>query len=616
MTSLLSVRAANPAPTYASPAAAQPEKSERPDVVSLHQTNSRNFLPWPAYYVIIKGEQEDILLGEPAALAGDRHGLATQRLSPVATVMSSLASLAVPEVAIPLLLAGVVFGVGYGTRKSLVLARRAEIQHQSLKREATELEANEQELLQCSTASDVQRTGQLETNEAVEFMNVAGENRAWLGMTFTGVVPAVGATVAAVGLLTRPVLLGSLSPALAAASPILSYVGAPILATGAAASGAYDVYAYSVLHKIAQGIETMELTPIMGNEAAVQQLLVDRLHMQSSEALYSAVASFGVAAGIPATVFGGPWGMGILVPSIIGTLVISYVRANRTAYEHKLENADKLALDSNHALMNRVDRERQQYYLLKELKNRKRLHYPFAENSPVGFAVRAINAVRIRTQAEAYDNEPSPVATIYELLRGRHCIHTTFHENQKKLAMAELAATNAELDPTRVAELEKRCHEADVQIAALAKDDAWVENEFSGTLTAEVVAFHLARILVMNNVMGPFALRLVNDAEVRPALEAAGVLRITPPDCEVDANALVLALCEDSEIPACERFRLTTRIAEHAEHVLLTEFKRDCQSRTRELLDTLAVRLTHPPIPGKGQSSPCPAIHAFCSQQV
>lgn len=588
-----------PATTHPLPATAAASQadsySDRPDVTQLHRTWHRNLLPGPRHYVIVKTEDHNLLRGEPAVLPGDRNGLATQRFSSLATVFSSLAAVAVvPEAAVPLLLAGAAVGVGFGTRKSVVLARRAAFLDGKLRQEQAEVQALEDQLRQAPTHSATETAGRLETLDAVQEVDKVQHQRALVSLYPGGIVPVIGTVVGATALLSRPALLGGLSAPVAAASPILSFVAAPILAAGAAASASYDIYTWVTLRELEASIEGIAIVPIVGNEAAVQALLEARLAMQIDEAAYSAACGLGLAVGLPATVFGGPWGLGILVPSLIGTLGVSYLRANRTAYEHQLPRLEKIALESTHALINRIDRERQTYLLIKQLKERRRLHYPFGEQSPLGLPLRLINAVRTRVRAQAYEDEPSPLAIIYDLLIGSSRIHATYHENLKTLTVAELAATTADTDPARVAELTQRLLHTDARLAEFAREDAWLAEEFSA-LTPETVAFQLARALVTFNVFPYFAQRLANDDGLHATLEEHGVLEQHGHDWELDANGLVLLLADDGPLSPDARIDMANRLAEHAERVLLTQHKLNCQYRTRELLDVLAMRLMATP---------------------
>ena len=415
---------------------------------------------------------------------------------------------------------------------------------------------------------------------------------------FTGGFSAVGATGIGVGAtLEMPVWA---APAVLAAGSTIIMVAAPfmsIFGLGAAAAEGYEIYKTWPINRELDQL-TRE-TPI-GNEAEVRALLEKRLHAIRTVAGLRMGSLLGLAIGTPLTVFGGIYGLALLLPSVAAIIVAGYVDGRKVGYAPQLAWQDKVAIDGTGALINAVDAAHRDYSLLKKLKGERRLLFPYAQSAPfpVKHVVTAVAWARRKLKGTL--PYPSAEETFYAFLQQQLSYDVmSLQNNQKLLAVDQSKFSQKNPHAARWS------HDAQLQ----DKEMTQKENSFAQRLTtlkleqrllAEAVAqkpsldaglFIMLRYFIMNDLLRPLAEKLIHMGALRAQLTKYRVIEDDGEELHFDANALVTLFVSEGMLPETERPILARKIFETAQSVLFTDAKNRAQARERQLLDYLGAHL-------------------------
>lgn len=392
-----------------------------------------------------------------------------------------------------------------------------------------------------------------------------------------GITTATG--VLGIGLLLSPPLIGSVSASATAASVVLvSFVAAPLVSALGVVMTGYRASQVVRANADASLVDVVLDESVTGYEQHVAALLAQRLHDERLYDSLSGAAYLGVAVGVPLTFFGGPYGLTVLMPSLLMVGVTGSLRRRRLEYVTQLSASDKLAIDSQALIVNEVARADASYCLLKGLKQSKRPRYPYGGDSSLGPVVRSINRLRNALDPDRLDAMPSAAQIIATYAQLHHAQELMFLADKRVALLHD--QTTAAADPARVIEMATR-------IAACEKEMLLLQtsgNELpDGTGTPTEALQHLGAWMQRQGLGTEFSARLGADPSWGTAWET---WFSEPGACPLGSFVELLG-----HEPQANQALLLGRAQEVAEALLLSAAKTRAQFRERELLDYLRARL-------------------------
>jgi hypothetical protein len=546
--------------------------------MTFQRVHYRGGLPWPGHLVAI-GAPPATLRGAPAVLPSRRPGINTQRLAIGAPAVTCIAGLVSPAAAVPLLLGALGLQLGFGLRKSLQQATLAVRDGRKLRASTRKLEGAPAARGSTTLGAGRTRAGAVRLNE---------EHLLRDGVNFgpAGVLPAMASAASAAGVLMKPEMFGALSASAAVASPAVISIAVPAAASFAVLGGAYVAYYLRLNRALSRHAPQISHRRVTGFEPFVQSLYQAHLRDGRVQAAFAFACYMAVAAGAPATLFGGPWGMAVLVPGVLCYALSSYTWARRMGYVSRVSDAEKLALSNRHLLINAIARDQRHYLSIKHFKQTKRLTYPFGLDSPAYPWVRLVNRARRRLHPAAVAREPAAGALLRDYWRAHLAIERTH--------AAAVLAIHAR--PRRAGRLPSeasvaRQRAAVTELARLRREEAHIPAPLT-TETAATMRWAL-RVLVQEDLFPSFAHAVASDATLTAFFSGGGV-HVAGGRWTVDGAAMEATLDRLARANGSPPAAVASHFWQHAERAVVRDRKTAHEHRVRELLDVLALRLHVP----------------------
>jgi hypothetical protein len=573
---------------------------------AFRHTHHKGLLPWHGRFKAQVAEPH-LLRGAPGIIPGGRAGINKQRIVPATAALNALAVLLETAAGAPLLALslGVLLGVGAAgsarhTRLALRLRRR-------LRAERAELRDLLQALARNPHVSRAARRGREASGRALQRLDSENLLRAYVSLFTGGVGSAAMAPISAMTLLLSRPLFGSLSVTAVGISAILGQVatvGLGVISLGVAAA---DLYFVRQIGKWRRKVRAARLEPVLGIEEDIRRVVLERLHTRRVQTGLSAAAYLGIAAGAQVTTFAGPFGLGILLPSVAAAFVLGYTRSRRTAYYHRFDRLETFFLGNIHELISSVWREYTLYESIKVFKGEKKLVYPRSETSIFRRPAAAVAAWRRWRRPERVAALEAAEHTLYRfcclLLRVERV-----HEGHKRRIAAEEASRTT--DPARLRELAQLDGRAAARLQRFAGEraalhDARQRREGFSLFMAQRVE----DLLVDAEVTNDFAQRLIDDDRLRKVLVGRGISHRGKLWC-VDMPRILAAFQDPAAFQAKARAFAIARFLAHAEATVFENLKHYHRDRCRELCDMLTMRLQEKwfsaPAPGRAHGDRAP----------
>ena len=521
-------------------------------------------------------------LGRYRAITGSipehRVWLNTQKGAPFATAFIAVAHATSGWAVVPLLVGGLISSAVFGMRKGI---------HQHISNRRA-LKAAQKDLPALEPPPPTVASPELLRERAAGLAALARLRsqerwRARVALLTIGGLAPLASTMTTLDIFFKPAILGHLVPALAAAAFPLAVATMPVLAGAALLNGVFDLVGVWRMGSLQNRMDTAQLEPWLGVEDGVMEQVRARIRMVRKYGLYSGVASVGVAVGAPITFALGPVGLSVLLPSVLATIWIAYERSNRLDYHNTLNDEQKLALGSSHAVANEVYRAEQHYLALKALKAARRTYYPFGSDSPVGMVPRFYAWARRSARPPERPRWQTARESVLSYWMEHLDIETGFQQRRLTLVQQELARP---LEPGRLGELQEQQMSA---IHKLRQADGMrevVRDIAAGAPDAAEIVDHLHALMEDTGLLHAFASHLLDDKALLAVLDERGfdhAGRRWSVDPEIIEDSLEHHLDADAQTYVLQRYWC------HAEEVLLKRGKRRFRDRMRELLDYLTV---------------------------
>ena len=426
-------------------------------------------------------------------------------------------------------------------------------------------------------------------------LNQANRRLEYVKGTFAGAIAGSGMAIIGAAIICGPEMFGALSATSAAAGAPLLLVGSvlvPVFCAGMVGYEGYRTWRATQVYRHSSVLARHQLT---GTENRALDLLHGRLNRIRNHALANTASYIGLAVGAPLTSFVGPIGLAVLLPGVVGLIFAGYYHSKHLHYSEQLSPEQRLRLGNKHEIANRVVLADEEYRLLKELKAQKRLLYPWAEESPppVRQVVKGINALR-KLSGKHRDYEPAQT-TVHTYLERQADLEVSFYHNQGLALDAawQQAIAGGVADGEVLGTLQTQHEHLDAALRHAQHDAGELQAEAGETLDRATWMFSVCRFLVRKSLFPDVAKAALDDGDLEAALMAAGIAWEDPDEGEVhvDANALVLAMADDSTMPEKEQVWLQQAWARLTEDHLFKLEKTRAKYRRHELLDIMGQRI-------------------------
>lgn len=416
---------------------------------------------------------------------------------------------------------------------------------------------------------------------------------------FTGGFSGVAATTMGTGAIFEMPLWASV-PAMAAVGGTLVMVAAPFMSTfgaGAATQEALEIYkTFPMKAALPQITET---TPV-GNEEAVQELLRKRLNTIRAVSSARCASLLGLAVGAPMTVFGGGFGLFLLMPSVGAMIIAGYVEGKKVTYGPQLTWQDKLSIDGKPALINSIDAAHRDYALIKKLKSEKRWLFPLGVESPQPVKAAIRSFAWVGRKLGGGQDYPTAEETFYVFLGEQLLQDMQSIENTRRMVAYERAQLWQECPNQagwdddawrRATELDEKDAACDANMAELALEQRLLADMLACQPLPDQGVFSLLRYFIRIDLLRPLAEAIVKEHRLKKQLEACDVLQDDGAEIHLDANKLVLLLTTDGPLDPQARLAMARKVFELGQYTLFTTGKNRAHWRERQLLDFLGARL-------------------------
>ena len=491
----------------------------------------------------------------------DNAGVVYLDLDDIATAASGPGgSGGAPAAGALLFAAASVAALWLGTKASIDRIGETTDQLKELKAERAELK----KALEAAGATDISEEALARLHKNIRVQLAENKrNRIYLKAEriFSGYVAGTGASTVAVGTILKMPIYGSAMVTLAGTTAL--YVAAPIISVFATGSALHQAHRFFKSYKLAPKVEKLFEESSDRDTQAVYKLLRDRVNWTRTLSMARGASMVCLAAGAPLSIFGGPYGLGVLIPGIIGSVVAGYIDGKKLGYVPQLSWKEKLGLSSREALIQAIKSAHEEYALLASLKDDQRMRYPIGREAPyfIKYAIRGI--ARVHRKVAEYKGPRADQVFVDYL--------------SKHIELGE-AYIQTCMDPQLLP-----------MLAELRDEKAILEKSRESMLPDEIM-FCLLRHLIRDQLFSYFAEAVIKDRKLRKRLLKIGVISKSGAEYHVDANKLVLMLTNHQHLQP-ETAKLATKLFNKAQNVLFTIAKDKAHFMERQLLDFLAFQV-------------------------
>jgi hypothetical protein len=425
-------------------------------------------------------------------------------------------------------------------------------------------------------------------------------SRAHVSRTFMGGFGGLGATLVGCSILANEQMLGALAGGLAAAASPLMFAATPVTTVFGAGLAGWEAYRFvrsvQVQRKVSTGLAA---TPV-GTERLARRLLKKRLRALRFVTTLKGSAYLSLAVGVPMAVFGGPYGLPVLLYGAAGMVASGIVEGVMTGYQPQLSFADRLALRDRYDITNSIAQTHAQLALLRAQRREKKLLYPHGYDGmlPVKYLVRGVAAARrgLTGAAKAY---PPSCVTVRRVVQGFADIAIEGAQNDVRASRLRRAtflqgmgwATHSAAYGLWMNKLDRDHAAAKAALAMARHERRALDGELHDHGAFEAACFSLMRFFVREGMLRSFGAELLKHKELRQSFAAHGIVTRDHDDWHFDANKLVLYFTRTDPVHAAG---MLAHVFDVAEKVLLMVERRHALWRERDLLDVLAEDLTTP----------------------
>jgi len=391
------------------------------------------------------------------------------------------------------------------------------------------------------------------------------------------------------------------------ASPMVGVVGALFLQIAAPAMSLFAAVAAGQ-----QGYRAYQTTPVLkALERAISQttdpntlqaysMLKGRL--KTIRAIASArSASWGaMGIGVPFAIFGGPIGLAVLIPGVIGCIGAAYADGTKVDYTPQLTWKDKLALGSTESIVNAILTAHAQFDLLKTLKSQKPLLYPKGGNSLPGIRAIVKLIASIRIKGGGAKNYPSSQETVFAYMQQRAGIEIAslvkdrdFVDARRKQFLV-IHGDRSRWTPDEQLELGE--YERKITAYNAVLKELELEQKLLGRATRQPLlpdesVLCLIRFFIRLGLFPALAEKVMEDKGLHELLKRVGAITVDDDEHHVNGNKIILALTDSGSLSIQEQKYVAIRLFDLAQDTLFTVQLGREQSRERQLLDWLAAKI-------------------------
>ena len=480
----------------------------------------------------------------------------------------------------------------YGTYASVneLIASTQELKE--LKEEKKTLLAHRQAIF-AGLQSRAGKQAALRPNTTLLQENHHMRSKAHVDRVFMGAFGGLGATTVGASILANAQMFGALSSALAAAASPIMFAATPLVTIFGTGVAAYEVYRVARTFRIARRLPGALRQRSLGNEDLAERLLRRRLKTIRYVSGLKGASYLGLAIGVPMTVFGGPYGLPLLLASAGGMVLAGVLEGALTGYAPQLTLEDKMLLCDTHDYTNAIEDTHAKRVLLNQLRKDKRRLYPHGGNAffPVGALVRGVAATR-RVMSRQAKHYPSPEHRVLEFMHDFSALDEAYAARDFQAAdhrawkVAKSHAADAHL---RVMELTQATQEAAENYAQMRLEHRLHPFDAEPVVAPEEAVFALMQFFVRAEFLRSFGLELVNSRKLRTAFAEHDIITRHGREWHFDANKLVLLFtqtpCEESGTMLHQAFQI-------AEKALATTERKRMRSKERQLLDLFSEHIT------------------------
>ncbi|HET6347427.1 MAG TPA: hypothetical protein VFH51_21030, partial [Myxococcota bacterium] len=403
---------------------------------------------------------------------------------------------------------------------------------------------------------------------------------------FAGGFVTCGATGVGFGQLFHAGLLGSLPGVAVASLPILFWAVPTIAAFGAGIAG-WQAVRVGQSYRVQREIASVREDPMIGFEGVTETLLRRRLRERRLIMGLSVVSHAGIAVGAPLTLFVGPIGLSVLIPSALLVFAGDKAAQHRIQFPSQLSAAEKGQLVSRAAFVNLVAKNRRNEQALEAVRKQKALLYP--RGSIYGGALFAEGwaALRRRLHPERVRALPPARTLLGAYFDSSLVAEEQFVRGARRIARRDLKAArgSAAWGRSRIDAI--RSLGEDVHV--LRKERARLAEQMApgGDALASLRAVH--RFILRDELLTPYAQGILADPLLHASFEGGGVYA-RGRNHEVDLDAITARLAGASD--GLDRDAVVERLLCLAERVYMKEGRQRWTRRRKETLDLLSAYLT------------------------
>ncbi len=416
--------------------------------------------------------------------------------------------------------------------------------------------------------------------------------KAHVDRVFMGGFGGSGATLVGTSILCNAQMFGAVAPALAVAASPVMFAATPLVTVFGTGIACYEAYRFGKTYRMQSALARVLARKPLGNEALAQRLLQRRLKTVRFVSAVKGASYLGLAIGVPMTVFGGPYGLPLLLASAGGMVTAGILEGALTGYSPQLTLDDKLKLRDTHDYVNAIEHTHGARTLLNALRRDKKLLYPHGNDAffPMGPMVRGVAAVR-RALSKKAKRYASPEITMVKLMhdfakldeaRAEMNVRAADHRALQVLAAPEDSVVRAR-------ELTNETCKAVEELRQMRLEHRLQPFEKEPRVAPEEAAFALMQFLIRSEYLRAFGLQLVKSGKLRTAYMKHRVLTQENNEWHFDANSLVLLFTKPATQERMDMLHTTFALAERA---LATTGRRNLRSRERHLLDLFSEHAT------------------------
>lgn len=568
----------------------QDEYANRPDVAGFKEEPVVFFLPfWKEIKAVHpKSENDDsdnnvvvIDLDELAATGSSSHGGEGA------------------EIGETILLAGSgVLAFWFGTRTSIIVILETT-------KEIKELSAEKKALILAKADASLRNISSEEKRRFHEnFKALLEENKqnrlhAKFERVFMGVVPAIGATATGVSAFLQIPFYATAS--MAAAGALGMAISGPIISLFSVAAGAKHGYNFYKTFPTMEEVTTLLAKDLDPNERRALELLKERLDLTRILTSTSATSMLAMAVGVPLTIFGGPFDLGVMLPGAVGGIAGSYFHNRKLNYSPQLSWEQKSQIDGRVGLVNEINAAHAEYSLLKRMKSEQRLLYPIGKNSPWPCKSIANSIAKLKRMTTKEDlTYLSAEQTFFAYLKEHNTLDivaklitlTGLDEKYARFSKKHRDRTGMTPDDILIEqEILTKISEHSKDLEDLRLEEKLLIRTLENPLSDDESVFLLLRYMVKSNLFLPFAEGILNKKSLKKMIKYTGALTKDGDEFHINANKLVTLMMDDSVISETDRIKLRAKLFKLGRDILFITAKNRIQWKERQLLDFLAIHL-------------------------